>query len=91
MRFIVDEDGYEMMISGAIEKDMEAFKNWLDKTPYSGCTGYTHFRVPKNGVYVSVYIISADTKSARGDIKEYWINRGCKYDQENIDNLNCSY
>lgn len=90
MRFIVDEDGYEMMVTGATEKDMEAFMAWLDTTTYYACTGYTHFKIPKNGVNVNVYIISSDTRWARGDIRDYWIEKGCTYDQDNVNNLKCS-
>lgn len=84
---VIDEEGYEYMLVGTTMNDMDAFYKWLENTPYLGCTGYIHFKVPKENRKVDVFIVSCDTKMGRSETVEYWIKKGLKYDKENMELL----
>lgn len=87
---IVEEEGYSVMLTGVTQNNVDDFFKYLDnKTPYSGVVGCSRFKVPKNGKKVDVFVIDClNSKDGRREILAYWVKKGQKYDEDNINLLN---
>lgn len=84
---LVNEEGYEFMLYNIPDKQMKEFSKWVDDNLY-GSTGISQFNVPKGNSFTKVYIVNCDlSRSGTAKILEYWMERGIKYSQENIDKL----
>lgn len=87
---IVEEDGYSVMLTGVIQREVDEFFKYLEnETPYSGVVGCSKFRVPKNEKKVEVFVIDClNSRDGRREILDYWTEKGQKYEQDNVNLLN---
>lgn len=85
---LVNEEGYEFMLYNISDNQMEEFSKWIDSGLLYGIAGISQFNVPKGNSFSKVYVVNCDSsKSGTREILDYWISRGVKYSQENIDKL----
>lgn len=87
---IVEDDGYSVMLTGVTQKEIDKFFKYLEnETSCYGVVGCSTFRVPKGENKVEVFVIDClNSRDGRREILDYWIKKGQKYEQDNINLLN---
>ena len=85
---IAEEEGYSVMITGITKVEADCFLKHIEKTPYYGVIGFSHFKMPKNDKMVDVFIFDClNVKAGRNEIIDYWMKHGQKISQENIEKM----
>ncbi|MDF2881301.1 MAG: hypothetical protein K0R54_1858 [Clostridiaceae bacterium] len=87
---IVEEDGYSLMLTGVTQKEIDEFiKHLKIKTSYSEVVGISKFKFPKNDKHIDIFVIDClNSRDGRREILDYWLGKGQKYDNNNINLLN---